>query len=156
MIKEGNGLDASGAITEVQVLADVLNDLLSAESHSLTQHLDEVQPYLSQQTYEVWGRIQQAGRISHSHAQRLTQMIEDLGQSPLPGVYPVDMAGYQYLGLPVLVSHLIEEKRLQAAGYEKAIQLAQTDPELTQGLRDMLGDVRSQLEIFESVSSNRP
>ena len=131
-------------------LDQAINELVAIEVHGWTRHLSDTKPYLSPKTYPEWAHIQQTARISHDHEQRLAGLIQELGVSLCPSTYESNVAHYHYIDLQAILGMLIQEKRRQIAGYERAISHAGDNAAAVEVLQDLLGDVQGQYELLKA------
>jgi hypothetical protein len=145
-----------------QGLADELNELLATETRSLARHLDEAKPYLTPQTYRAWNQIKHYGQLSVRHAQRLSNLIDELKLRAGTRPYPLEVANYHFMRLDFMLPKLIEEKSRQIGAFERALTHADDDDRVVAELSDLLNENREQLAQLEAlvppevVKSNGP
>jgi hypothetical protein len=134
-----------------KALSDGLNDLLAREMHSLARHMPEAGLHLTPQTYRQWSAVRSAAQLSVDHAQRLSALIESLGETPRPAAYGQRVAFYHYVDLPTLLPRLVEDKREQAEAYRRVLQLEGLPLPVREALQALLEENVSQLDRFESA-----
>ncbi len=134
-------------------LAEALNQILAAETHSLARHLEEqATPYLTPESYAAWQRVKGAAHLSHDHEKRLSGLIESLDLPPHPGVYPSAVANYHFADLACLLPQLIEEKQSQIAVYQRALRLVRGDAGATETLQSLMAELESQVRGLVSFT----
>ncbi len=134
-----------------KALSDGLNGLLAREMRSLARHMPEAGLHVTPQTYRQWSAVRSAARLSIDHAQRLSALIESLGETPRPAGYGQRVAFYHYVDLPTLLPKLIEDKREQVEAYRRVLELEGLAPSVREALEALLEENLSQLERFESA-----
>lgn len=132
-------------------LADILNELLAAETGGLAQHLDTASPYLSARTYRAWAKLRPMAAVSRRHARQLTQLLADLDLPIRPRGFDPAVAFSHYQSLDSLLPALIEQKRRQIAVCEQAINQPDPPPAVADALRSILSDNQAQLDVLLEI-----
>lgn len=137
-----------------EALAKEINDLLATETRSLLSHLDEAHPHVDARTYPIWKRIRAICRHDEeAHADRLTDLLASLNLPQPPGSFGQDVGHFHYMTVESLLPRLVEEKRRQVQGYERAVQHAHREPIVAATLASLLDENRAELEQLESLAA---
>ncbi len=131
-------------------LTDELNTLLATETRSLARHVQaEARPYITPETFPIWKRLERLGRTSLAHAKRLSALIETLELPPRSIPFPTGVAGLHFMNIQRLLPDMIQEKEVQIAAYERALDHAGNCPEAQPALQSLLEENRQSLQDLQ-------
>lgn len=133
--------------------ADVLDDLLAAESCSLIGHLDSSTVFVSWASAEDADAIRAMVAEDAQHAELLTRTILELDASPSPlGRDPV-AAGMHYLELHTLLPQVVAGEEQLLARYEDAVEKVADEVAASSVVARLLASHRSRVDRLRALAS---
>ncbi len=136
-----------------KVIADELSDVLATETRGMLRHVMGSTPHVTQKTYPVFVLLQKIVKAGAHHAQRVTQLFEQLELSPRTRSYNPDVANYHFVTLASVLPDIVEEKQRQIAAYERAVEHIGDNAAAAAELQALLDENREQLEQIQSAIS---
>jgi hypothetical protein len=135
---------------------DILNDLLDLEINSVFQFLGDSAPYLNHNNASFRRPLAEMIAASHRRAGELSDMIDDLGGTPIPRGLQTEDQYLAYLSLKFLLPRLIGAKELAIARWERARSLLGTQSPRAAALVDKhLAEHRADLAILQRAAGGR-
>ena len=124
-----------------------LNDLLDAELNSVFAFLGRSMPYLDRDHASMHKNLAAMVASSQQRAERLNQIIESLGGSPIPRGLRASEQHLAYLTIQFLLPMLINAKKQDIRRY---LQVARdVDASITNALNEMVAEQGRELELLE-------
>jgi bacterioferritin (cytochrome b1) len=137
-------------------VSDILNDLLDLESSSVFQFLGDSALYVNRSTAAFRRPLAEMIAASHRRASELSNLIENLGGTPIPRGLQAEDQYLAYLSLKFLLPRMIGAKKLAIVRWETARNLlADRSPQAAALLDKHLAEHRAHLSLLQRAAGER-
>ena len=137
-----------------QALGEDLNRLLALESRGLLRFLDRATPYLTPETFKIWGDLQAMATATGDRSRRLTELLESLELPVRPASFDTVVANYHYTSLKTVLPLLADQTRSMIDVNQRAIKHSGHHPKARDELMSLLVESQDRLEKLQTHASH--
>jgi hypothetical protein len=130
---------------------DVLNRLLQVEYRSLAVFVAQISPWTRPSDEPAAGTLRRMVEGQSELARRIAEMIQDRGEMPDLGVFPIEFAELNLLSLDFLLSELARRQRVTVSQIEEMVRGLSHDRAARELAEEVLGTEKAHLEMFEEL-----
>ena len=128
---------------------EALNHLLVLHHRSFPQYLTYAKPWVSPEGAEAWQVVEQIAKDHAEIEQRITEMLDEEGQSPELGNFPLLFADLHDLSVDFLLNYLIAFQRQLIGEVEPIVDQLALAPFSRALAAESLGMAKGHLELLE-------
>ncbi|MCA9100770.1 MAG: hypothetical protein KDA63_06465 [Planctomycetales bacterium] len=134
-----------------QAAANTLNRLLLIEYRSLPMFVAETSPWRGPGAEKAAETIENITLDQREYTARLVQMIQQLGDRPEFGSYPIAFTDMQMLSVDYLLIELVQRQRRIVPAVEACVAALETGTAARALAEEILGSEKAHLEALEEL-----
>lgn len=136
-----------------EIVIEVLNELLAAESASLLPRLGQSEIFVSWATADDLDDVQRILAEDQEHQSWLVEAINNAGGDPLPVLADINTTNLHFLELGFVLPKALEDRRRLLRFYESAASQVASNPAASETVGKIADRVRKQVEKLEKLTA---